>query len=113
LRLRAVVIVLRKNQVFQTADALVYRSYRGFTGFSVPSVPAYYRKDNPVDGYGVALILEPSAADQDFGVPIMFLGEDESLTIREAFDKSDDLTEKLLGRGWNGKRPYQKLHHFM
>jgi len=113
MRLKAVVIILRKNQVFYTGEALVYRSYRGFTGFSIPSVPAYYRKDNPVDGYGVALILDPSQADQDFGVPILFLSEDETAVIREAFDKSDDLTEKLLGRGWNGKRPYQKLHHFM
>jgi len=113
MRLKAVVIILRKNQVFQTGDAIIYRSYRGFTGFSIPSVPAYYRKDNPVDGYGVALILDPSQADQDFGVPILFLSEDETAVIREAFDKSDDLTEKLLGRGWNGKRPYQKLHHFM
>jgi hypothetical protein len=113
MKLKAVVIILRKNQVFQTGDALVYRSYHGFTGFSTPSVPAYYRKDNPVDGYGVALILEPSPADQDFGAPILFLSEDEATAIDEAFDKSDDLTEKLLGRGWNGKRPCHKLHHFM
>jgi len=113
MRLKAVVIILRKNQTFHTGDALVYRSYHGFTGFSISSVPAYYRKDNPVDGYGVALILEPSPADQDFGVPILFLSEDEASVIGEAFDKSDELTEKLLGRGWIGKRPYQKLHHFM
>jgi len=113
MRLKAVVIILRKNQVFHTGDAIIHRSYRGFTGFAMPSVPAYYRKDNPVDGYGVALILEPSPADQDFGVPILFLSEDESSAIRAAFDKSDELTENLLGRGWIGKRPYQKLHHFM
>jgi hypothetical protein len=113
MRLKAVVIILRKNQVFHTGDALIYRSYRGFTGFSTPSVPAYYRKETPVDGYGVALILESSPADQDFGVPILFLSEDEASVIGEAFGKSDELTEKLLGRGWAGKRPYLKLHHFM
>ena len=113
MRLKAVVIVLRKSQVFHTGDAIIHRSYRGFKGFPVPSVPAYYRKDGPIDGYGVALILESSPADQDFGVPILFLSEDEVRVIREAFEKSDELTEKLLGRGWAGKRPYQKLHHFM
>jgi hypothetical protein len=113
MRLKAVVIILRKNQVFYTGEAIVYRSYHGFTGFSTPSVPAYYRKENPVDGYGVALILEPSPADQDFSVPILFLSEDEASVIGEAFGKSDELTEKLLGRGWAGKRPYLKLHHFM
>jgi hypothetical protein len=113
MRLKAVVIVLRKNQVFHTGDALIYRSYGGFSGFPTASVPAYYRKNNPIDGYGVAVILEPSPADQDFGVPILFLSEDEVNTIREAFDKSDALTEELLGRGWLGKRPYLRLYHFM
>ena len=113
MRLKAVVIILRKNQVFHTGDAIIYRSYGGFSGFPNASVPAYYRKNDPVDGYGVALILEPSPADQDFGVSILFLSEDEVGVIREAFEKSDELTEKLLGRGWTGKRPYQKLHHFM
>lgn len=113
MRLQAVVIILRKNQVFHTGDAIIHRSYGGFSGFSTTSVPAYYRRNNPVDGYGVALILHPSPADQDFGVPILFLSEDETTVITEAFDKSDELTEKLLGRGWLGKRPYVKLHHFM
>ena len=113
MRLKAVVIILRKNQVFQTGDAIIHRSYGGFTGFPVQNVPAYYRKNNPIDGYGVALILQSSPADQDFGVPILFLTEDQARVIREAFDKSDDLTEKLLKRGWTGKRPYQKLHHFV
>ena len=113
MKLKAVVIILRKNQVFHTGTAIIYRSYRGFTGFQTPYVPAYYRKDKPVDGYGVALILESSPADQDFGVPILFLSEDEVRVIREAFEESDELTEKLLDRGWLGKRPYQRLHHFM
>lgn len=113
MRLRAVVIVLRKDQVFHTGEAIIHRSYDGFPGFQIPSVPSYYRKNNPVDGYGVALILHPSPADQDFGVPILFLKADELQAITDALDKSDKLTEKLLGRGWLGKRPYLRLHHFM
>jgi hypothetical protein len=113
MRLQAVVIILRKDQVFHTGEAIIHRSYGGFSGFPNASVPAYYRKDNPIDGYGVAVILQPSPADQDFGVPILFLSEDETTVIREAFNKSDKLTEKLLQRGWLGKRPYQRLHHFM
>ena len=113
MRLQAVVIILRRNQVFHTGEAIIHRSYGGFAGFPTASVPAYYRKDDPIDGYGVAVILQPSPADQDFGVPILFLSEDETTVIREAFNKSDKLTEKLLRRGWLGKRPYQRLHHFM
>ena len=113
MRLSAVVIILRKDQVFHTEDAIIYRSYGGFSGFSVPSVSAYYRKNKPVDGYGVALILESSPADQDFGVPILFLSEDQANVIREAFEKSDKLTHELLGRGWTGKRQFLKVEDFM
>jgi len=108
-----VVIVLRQNQVFLTGEAITHRNYGGFKGFPINVVPAHYRKNNPVDGYGVALILESSPADQDFGVPILFLSAEEVNAIREALDKSDDLTEKLLNRGWLGPRPLQKLHHFV
>lgn len=106
-------IILRKNQVFHTGDAIIHRGYGGFKGFSIPSIPAYYRKNKPVDGYGVALILQPSPADQDFGVPILFLSEDQLNAIREAFTKSDELTHELLGRGWTGKRQYLKVEDFM
>ena len=113
MRLKAVVIILRKDQVFHTREAVIYRSYGGFSGFPVSKVPAHYRKNNPINGYGVALTLQSSPADHDFGVPILFVSTDEIQAIMEALDKSDELTEKLLRRGWNGKRPYQKLHHFM
>jgi len=138
-------MILRKNHVFHTGDAVLYRTYcsarkfevvkevnlpwsttalhsrdslifygyYGFSRFPVSHVPAYYRRNEDVDGYGVALILEPSQVDLDFGYPTLFLSEDEATLIGEAFDKSDELTEKVLGRGWTGKRPYQKLHHFM
>jgi len=110
MRLRAVVIIMRKNGYFHTQDAVIYRSYDGFQGFSKPKVPAVY----PRNGWGVALILKQSQADQDFGVPILFLSEDEVTVIREAFTKSDELTYNLLGHGWlHGKRPFHKLADFM
>ena len=43
MRLKAVVIIPRKDQVFRTAEALVVKA-KGFTGFNVDQVPAYYRK---------------------------------------------------------------------
>ena len=43
MRLKAVVIIPRKDQVFRTAEALVLKT-KGFTGFKVDQVPAYYRK---------------------------------------------------------------------
>ena len=43
MRLKAVVIIPRKDQVFLTEEALVVLT-KGFTGFDVDQVPAYYRK---------------------------------------------------------------------
>ena len=43
MRLKAVVIIPRKDQVFRTAEALVVKT-KGFTGFKMDQVPAYYRK---------------------------------------------------------------------
>ena len=60
----------------------------------------------------MALILEPSPADQDFEEPILFLGEVDLRIIREALDKSDDLTHDLLRRGWFGERPFHKVEDF-
>jgi hypothetical protein len=145
LRIKAVVMVSRKNDVFHTGEAVIYRTYLSyrrfevvkqpnlpwsttalysrnalifygyysFSGFPVSHVPAFYRKGENVDGYGVALILEPSQIDLDFGYPTLFLSEEEVNVVREAFKKSDELTHNLLGRGWTGKRPFIKVEDFM
>jgi len=105
LRLQAVVIILRKDQVFDTGNAIIRQNHGGFGGFPVAKVPAYYRSNKPVDGYGVGLVLEKSQADIDFGVPILFLREEDVRVIDDAFHMSDQLTFRLLGRSWGGARP--------
>jgi len=102
---------MRKDGFHHTGEAIIYRSYGGFKGFPYPRVPSAYRNSCP--GYSVALVLRPSKADKDFGVPILFLSADELEVIQRALDKSDELTHQLLGRGWGGKRPYWKLEDFM
>jgi len=109
MKLKAVVIILRKNRFFHTGDAIIYRKYSEPPKLKGPKIEAI-RKGN---GYGVALLLEPSQVDIDLGVPTLFISADEIQAITEALDKSDELTEKLLNRGWLGKRPYLKIHHFM
>ena len=112
----AVVIILRKNQIHHLDQAIIYRRFAAFKGFPKAKVPAAYRKNNPIDGYGVALVLQPSQVDEDFGIPTLFLTTEHLEAIQQALDKSDELTAKLLNRqSWRGKRPYasQFLYHYM
>ncbi len=104
----AVVIILRKNQMFDTAGAILHKNYAGFTGFPVREVQAAYRADHPVDGYGVGLVLDPSQADSDFGRQILFLTENDVCDLLDAFVHSDELTQKLLGRSWTRPRGEQE-----
>ena len=46
MRLKAIVIIPRKDQAFRTSEAIVVKT-RGFTGFKMDQVPAYYRKRSP------------------------------------------------------------------
>ena len=100
----AVVIILRKDQVFDTAGAIIQHNYDGFQGFPVPQVQAAYRSEHPCDGYGVGMVVSPSPADFDFGKQIIFLTENDVCNLLDAFIHSDELTQKLLGRPWTRPR---------
>jgi len=116
MKLVAVVIIMRKDQVFHLDQAIVTRRFAAFKGFPKTKVQAAYRRNNPIDGYGVALVLQPSQVDEDFGVPTLFLTQEHLEVIQQALDKSDELTAKLLNRqSWKGKRPYASrfLYHYM
>ena len=112
MRVKAIVLVKRSNGFFHTGDAKVFRNYGGFRGFSVDRVKAARRPDG-VPGWGVAVVFDPSQADIDFKVPIWFPSVQELQAIQDAMGESDRLTERILGRGWTGVRPYLMLHHFM
>ena len=94
MRLRRVAIVLRKDGFFHYEDRKVRAVY-------------------PKNGYVVMVFLESSPIDKDFATYIWVPSEDELRQIREALDRSDDMTHRLLGHGWAGKRPFYKLHDFM
>lgn len=60
------------------------------------------------NGVGVALILEKSPVDEDFGENILFLSESERQEISDKFNESDELTVEMVKHGWNyGLRPFQ------
>jgi len=58
--------------------------------------------------------LLESQVDVDFDVPTLFLTDQQLNVIQEAFQRSDELTHKLLGHGWAvGPRPHMKVEDFV
>ena len=103
---RVLALIVRKDGYFYTGEADIFRIYDPtFTGFPYKRVKAR-RKGN---GVGVALILKPSPVDRDFGVPTLFITERLFWDIYEAFRVSDQLTYKLLGRGFKSIRPPDEI----
>ena len=110
MRLWAIVIIPRRDGVFYLDEIITVRSW-GFERFRVKRAPSTRKAPN---GYGVAMILQPSPIDDVFGVPTIFLKDDELRSIMEAFNRSDELTHRMLGHGWTrGPRPYLELWEMM
>jgi len=80
------------------------------------------------DGYGVDVVFEASPIDCDLGgLPQetlsllngtcqefhFFITASQLSRIECLMDKSDRLTFELLGRGWDGERPYHRLEEFV
>jgi len=107
---RAIVIIPRIQGSFHLDKTEIYRSYRQFTGFQKTKVEAVRKGE----GYGVALILEQSQLDTDFGEQTVFLTEHQKKAIVEAFERSDELTHQFRGKGWAyGERPFVKVADFV
>ena len=80
------------------------------------------------DGYGVDVVFEASQLDVDLGrLPSeslavfnataqefhFFITASQISRIEMLMDKSDRLTFDLIGRGWEGNRPYHRLEEFV
>lgn len=109
MRVKGIKLVKRFNGFFELDDGR--------------RIPAVHRGN----GYGVVVVLEPSKLDVDFGLPeiafrilrefgavfYLFLEADQLEELQHKFKESDELTHRLLGHGWSGKRPFWKLEDFM
>lgn len=110
MKLKAIAIIPRINGQFHLDQAVIFRSYDNFTAFQKTKVEAIRKGE----GYGVALILEPSQLDSDFAIPALFLDQQHVDALIDAMKKSDELTYKHRGSGWlHGERPFFKLADFM
>jgi len=94
MRVKKIAVVLRKDGFFHYDSRLIKAIY-------------------PNEGYGVMVFLESSPIDKDFEASVWVPTAQELQLILEALDESDELTYELLGHGWNGRRPFWKLHDFM
>lgn len=100
---------MRRDGYFHTGQALIHRRYGNFKGFIAKRIKAAYRSSDLMPGYGVAVVMKPSQADLDFCMPVWFPSEDEIEAIREAMDRSDELTSRILNVKWRGKRPLVRV----
>lgn len=115
--LEAIVLVKRKDGYFYLDRRGVYKVYKKDFALKRMRVPAVYKGN----GYGVALFFRESQVDRDFGRLVWFPDHghvvdlyrlsDElkklAIDLTGAFQESDELTFRMLGRGWNaGPRPY-------
>jgi hypothetical protein len=130
MRLKAFSRIKRINGFFHAREAVIdctFNSEKGqgpFKEFPFDKVKSEYSKKQPLDGEVFSLIFEKSQIDDDFFLPdtwqIWIISADELdelenfvQRMKELLTKTDDTTEKMLGRGWLGRRPNIKLHHFM
>jgi hypothetical protein len=119
LRVKAIVLVPRKDGRWLLDKAVVFKRYGSFVEFKDRKwlrerMPKAYRKG---DGVGVLTIFRaPTKIDGDIGEFAVFFDWEHIKDLEEAFDKSDELTAKLTNKQqWGGKRPYTSpwLQHYM
>jgi len=123
MRAKAVVRILRVNQIFHTGEAKIDRTFNSdkgqgkFPGFQKPLIEALYRKENQCDGEVAAYIFELSQGDEDFFPDgkwlIWFPREFEIEAICESFSKTDQTTHSILKRSWAGVRPVVYLEDIL
>ena len=59
------------------------------------------------------VFFEQSTIDADFRENVWCPSAAELRRIADLMDKTDHLTFKMLGHGWEGKRPFHMLEEFI
>ena len=88
---------------------LVKREGGYFTGWNGKRIKAVKHGE----GFGVGVYFERSPVDDDFGETVWFPSDEELWRILRLLHESDKKTFEMLGRGWEGERPYHKLEEFV
>ncbi len=111
MRLKAIVLIPRRDGVLRLSEAenvIALGSWEGFKADMVPSV-----RSSP-NGYAVAVVMEHSPIDGAAGCNLWFPKAWQLEELLKAMNRSDELTHMMLGHGWlRGPRPYIRLEDFI
>ena len=111
MRLKAIVLIPRRDGVLRLSEAEAVIALGGWSGFKVDKVPSVRPTMN---GYAVAVVMEHSLIDEASGCNLWFPKAWELEFLMKAMDRSDRLTHEMLGHGWlKGPRPYIRLEDFI
>jgi len=111
MRLKAIVLIPRRDSVLRPSEAEAVIALGGWSGFKVDAVPSVRPTMN---GWAVAVVMEHSPIDEASGCSLWFPKAWHIEELLKAMQRSDELTHELLGHGWlKGPRPYIRLEDFI
>ena len=102
-------LVKREGGYFHLPDRKV-KAIRKGAGYGVDVVFEASQLDCDIGGLSPETLAVFSATGQEFH---FFINASQLSRIEMLMDKSDRLTFDLIGRGWEGNRPYHRLEEFV
>ena len=111
MRLKAIVLIPRRDGVLRLSEAESIIALEGWNGFRADMVPSVRPTMN---GYAVGVVLEHSPIDDEAGACLWFPKAWQLEELLKALQRSDELTHMMLSHGWlRGPRPYIRLEDFI
>lgn len=109
MRIKRIDLVKREGGYFHLRDRKV-KSYRKGDGWGVDVVFEASQLDCDLGGLPPETLAVFAATCQEFH---FFISAYDLKRVEALMDESDKLTFDLLGRGWDGIRPYHRLEEFV
>ena len=111
MRLKAILLIPRRNGILRLSEAEKIITIGSWSGFKAAEVKS--TRPTP-DGVAVGVVMDHSPIDDLAGAFLWFPKAWQLEMILDALDRSDQLTHRMIGHGWNrGPRPYIRLEDFI